>query len=348
MADTHTVPGKFSVPEDECPPFFTAYLRYLARVLNRSSLTTESVYHGLREFFQYIHYKTRFQVKPSEPDDYKGMEYANMTLSELTVLTREDIEEYLCFLDTVVQNNSSTIHKKITQLEKFFEYLIGQQEELGIQIWQNPAKGLADPVTANDKVPRPMSPADIRTLLGNIEGENAVRDRAIFLLILSTGLKLSQVAALNKDDFSGSSIRIPGKKPRHAVLNDTCIKALRTYLQEYRDPIADTLSDNAFFVTYQRRKRMTTRCIQVSLDKHLARAGLQDKGYSANSLRYTAIHAMLDACPDHDPSHVMQYMGLESRFSTQRFTAARQSDIALRARTLDIGRTYEGSADDVE
>lgn len=302
----------------DCPHFFSAYLRYLAVFQNLSELSVESIYISLREFCQFIHYRHKFHSKPSSADAHKDLSICNMPLSELACVSEMDIEEYLCFLDTVVGNKSLTVRRKITHLRKFYQYLYDQQTELGISVPENPVKNLSSPTSQAPKL-KLLSEHTVKKLLGAVAGPNAVRDIAIIQLILSTGISLQEIANLNEDDYLGNIIYVRGTKARTAYLSPEAEDTMEEYLSTYRAPMEDQLRDKALFVSQSRRKRLTPRCIQMSIGKHMANAGLAAKGYTAQDLRDTAVASMLKSVSKRERPYLLAELGFRSPRSAARF-----------------------------
>lgn len=75
-----------------------------------------------------------------------------------------------------------------------------------------------------------LTDPDIRKLLSVIDDP---RDQAMIIVILSTGLFLSELIALDVTsiDFDSKTIQIDGKRKRTVVLKDSAITALNSYLE---------------------------------------------------------------------------------------------------------------------
>lgn len=307
----------------DCPEFLTGYLRYLELFQDRKKNTISCAYQTLREFLQYVHYKNKILSRPSTADAHKDMSICNMELDEVAAVTRDDINEYLCFLDTVTRNTSGTMRRKLSLIRVFYEYLRNQQVELGIAIKENPTAKIAGPrAPAGERKLNLIPQKDLDSILNAIEGENALRDRAIILLIVTTGLTVQEVADLNEDCYKRNRqiLITRGFDPRIVALTEGCIEALDTYLQEFRAPMEDEIWDKAMFVSLRLRRRITARCIQKAIAKHVRAAGLEDKGYTAQDLRDTAVVTILNSTPEAIKSSMMEYLGFKSPKSKYRFT----------------------------
>lgn len=90
-----------------------------------------------------------------------------------------------------------------------------------------------------------LQPADLRALLDACPGE---RDRAIFLLLLDTGLRASEALALNVGDIDGQTVTVrqdKGGRGRFVYIGAHTQKQLRRYLAFERD---DPQPDEPLFV----------------------------------------------------------------------------------------------------
>lgn len=316
------------------PHFLVAYLRYMTVFRNLAQKTTVTAYVTAREFSQYIHYRNKYHSKPTCADAIRDMSISLMKVEELSAVTESTVAEYLNFLDTVVRNMPATIERKIRVMRLFYHYLIEQQTELGIQIQTNPFLGLR--VILRSHPATIMSHGEIQKLLSVIEGENAVRDRAIILLILSSALRLDEVAQLDIDDVGDGVLTVRGTNPRVLDLNEACVDALEEYIRDYRTPIEPLLKDNALFVSQARKKRLTPRRIQQAIGVRMNAAGFMYKDYSASTLRDTAVQMLLDACDPLEIPTAMRYLGYRASVSSKRFSAGR-NPMSDRMRNLMIG-----------
>ncbi|HEY1074612.1 MAG TPA: site-specific tyrosine recombinase/integron integrase [Patescibacteria group bacterium] len=111
------------------------------------------------------------------------------------------------------------------------------------------------------------------------------RDRAILEMLFSTGLRISELTNLNRDDLqleTGEfSLRGKGGKVRVAFLSDDCIKYIKSYLKHRVD------EDKALFIRTQSNQedthevnpdlRLTPRSVQRLVQKYTTQAGIAKK-----------------------------------------------------------------------
>jgi integrase/recombinase XerD len=146
-------------------------------------------------------------------------------------------------------------------------------------------------VKVPERLPRAIDPEDIQSLLAVI---NQMRDRAMILLLLRTGMRIGELLHTRLDDVNLNERRIEifeaqkNRVGRVVYISEDAMAALKRALAE-RDRISD-------FVFYGHRGRPLSyeaaRCI---FQKYLTMAGLAHKGYTLHALRHTFASELLNA-----------------------------------------------------
>jgi integrase/recombinase XerD len=142
-----------------------------------------------------------------------------------------------------------------------------------------------------DTLPRAMNPADVRKLLSVIDD---IRDRALILLLLRTGIRIGEALGLRLNDLDIRDRKVhlfEGEKNsmgRVVYLSDDALFAIKLWLRR-RDK-------NKEFVFYGQGNR----CLCYSAGrsrfvKYLKKAGLEQKGYTVHCLRHTFASELLNA-----------------------------------------------------
>lgn len=224
---------------ENCPAFLVRYLDYLNNNRGRRPQTITEAMLVLREYCQYVHYRFTFHEPPSTWDAHKDMGISAMSVCELAQVRQDDLEEYLCFLDNVAHNALATIRKKLSMLRRFYSYLMRFCDELGIQFPEgDPAAGLLLP-SVNRSQPATLTPAQLQKLVDSVAGANYLRDKAILLIFVTTGITLAEAVALNRDDIEAQDgwLRIRGgarDDTRYVYLTENCQDAVERYLAQLR------------------------------------------------------------------------------------------------------------------
>jgi len=142
-----------------------------------------------------------------------------------------------------------------------------------------------------DVLPRAMNPTDVRKLLLVID---EIRDRALFLLLLRTGIRIGEALGLrlNDLDIRGRKVHLyeGGKNSmgRVVYLSDDALFALKLWLRR-RDK-------NKEFVFYgQGHGHLCYSTGRYLFVKYLKKAGIDQKGYTVHCLRHTFASELLNA-----------------------------------------------------
>jgi integrase/recombinase XerD len=146
-------------------------------------------------------------------------------------------------------------------------------------------------VKVPESLPRAMEPEDVNTLLKVVKD---VRDRAIILVLLRTGMRIGELLNTRVSDVNIDEKKIAiheaekNRSGRLVYVSDDALKALRVWL-ESRDA-------NKEMLFYARsRGTMTYAGARHMFVKYIVRAGLAHKGYTLHCLRHTFASELLNA-----------------------------------------------------
>lgn len=207
---------------------------------------------------------------------------------------------------------SSTLHQRLAALRTFFDYLVSRGE-----LEANPAKVVKAP-KAPKRLPKNL---DIDSILQLLEfpADNplALRDRAMFELLYSSGLRLAELVSLNVSDIQPDrELRVTGKgsKTRIVPYGKEAAKWLTQWLKERATwPGSD---QPALFLSKQ-QKRLTPRSVQLRLKKWGVEQGLFDNLHP-HKLRHSFATHMLEASSD--LRAVQEMLGHANLSTTQIYT----------------------------
>jgi integrase/recombinase XerD len=240
-----------------------------------------------------------------------------------TSLTIEDLDAplMLAFLGSLEQERGNTPRTRCCRLaaiHSFFSFVARHEPSLG---------GLAQRVLAIQGKRFGKRTVDYLTLpetnaLLNAPSSSSwsgQRDRAMFLLTLETGLRVSELISLRCQDFvpdTGSHVVCNGKgrKSRCVPLRRETESAMRQWLRTLGGQPTDVLFPNA------RGKRLSRDGVQYALDKHLKKARLEcpsliGKRVSPHVLRHSTAMRLLESGVD--CSVIALWLGHESIETTQ-------------------------------
>ena len=194
------------------------------------------------------------------------------------------LQGFLVTLDRRGLRGSSR-RRKVATIRTFFRFLVQQ----GI-LPASPAEELLPPEREREER-RVLSETEYKRLMAAVQHE--VRDGAILEVLLQTGIRQSECAAItlgdlqlpariSRDAGNVGSLRVHGKgrKERIVTLNYKACRALKAYLA-MRPKIDD---EDALFLT-KFEKPLGTRSIRNIVAKYLMEAGIP--GASTHALRHT-------------------------------------------------------------
>lgn len=196
----------------------------------------------------------------------------------------------------------------------FFRYLARDHGAV-----RNPFQGLRAPRSAK-VLPKALSPDEAAQLLRAPEdgGAMALRDRAMFELFYSSGLRLSELtgAILDNLDLEQHSLRVTGKgsKTRVVPIGSFAVSALREWLAE-RATLAP-LTQRSVFVTAAGRP-VSPRTVQHRLKRWAVQQGLS-RPVHPHMLRHSFASHLLQSSGD--LRAVQELLGHASISTTQVYT----------------------------
>ncbi len=179
----------------------------------------------------------------------------------------------------------STVRTRLACIIAFLHFLI-EQEVIPGSILKRRMK-----LKLPEVLPRAMNPSDVKKLLSAIDD---IRDRALILLLLRTGMRIGEALGLRLNDLDIRDRKVhlfQGEKNsmgRVVYLSDDALFALKLWLRR-RDPTQE-------FVFYgQGHKPLCYSAGRIRFVKYLQKAGLEQKGYTVHCLRHTFASELLNA-----------------------------------------------------
>jgi integrase/recombinase XerC/integrase/recombinase XerD len=214
----------------------------------------------------------------------------NYLLSEIT---RTQLLEYK--EDLLSSGLSSlTVSSYITSVRRFYEWTEANK------YYPNVAKGIKSPKRKQQFKKQPLLPSQAKELL-NYYQDKALRDFAIVNLLLRTGLRTIEVVRANVEDltYKGSQrvLLVHGKgrdeKDNFVILTDKTYQPIAEYLKTQKrnpsEPLFTSTSNNS------KGARLTTRTISQIAKEGLRAIGLDERAFTAHSLRHTTAVNILRA-----------------------------------------------------
>ncbi len=200
--------------------------------------------------------------------------------------------------------------RKLAALRSFFKFLC-HKGILGI----NPVQRVASPKLGR-KLPHFLYLEQVETLLRAPDSSNLLgcRDKVILELLYGSGLRVSELVGLNREnlDLDSGLIRVLGKgsKERVVPVTNYALQAIKTYLQKRSDP------NQVLLLNYQ-GTRLSERSVRRILDKLVTKVSLEQH-VNPHMLRHSFATHLLDGGAD--LRSVQELLGHKKLSSTQIYT----------------------------
>lgn len=203
--------------------------------------------------------------------------------TEATQVQAEDVEAFKQELATLRYTEKS-ISRKLNSTKSFFRFL--KERDF---IADNPVKAVSHPRYKQSE-PRIFAKTEYRALRDACKRD--VRMSAVVELLLQSGIRISELAALQIDDISYDKkemfVRAQGSHPSRIVpLNGAAIESLKEYQK-----IRPRSKERTFFLT-KSCKPFLVRNIRSAIDRYFKIAGIDDA--KVNDLRHTFVVEQLNA-----------------------------------------------------
>jgi integrase/recombinase XerC/integrase/recombinase XerD len=183
--------------------------------------------------------------------------------------------------------SSLTVGSYITSVRRFYEWAEANK------YYPNVAKGIKTPKRKQQFKKQPLLPEQATALLSYYQ-DKALRDYAIINLLLRTGLRTIEVIRANVEDitFKGSQrvLLVHGKgrdeRDNFVLLTEKAYQPIAEYLAtrgkvNNSEPLFTSSSNNS------KGERLTTRTISYVAKEGLKAIGLDERSFTAHSLRHT-------------------------------------------------------------
>ena len=212
---------------------------------------------------------------------------------------------------------ATTVARKVAAIKSFFAFLVAE----GI-LRDNPTRDVPSPKVGKS-LPRPISIAQARLLLeqpSKLSTPEAKRDRAMLELLYATGMRASELVALDLADIDieGGYVRCFGKghKERLIPIYRQAALVLKEYLTEARPHLVRNSEEKALFLN-RRGERLTRQGLWQILKGYAKEAGLEAQ-VTPHTLRHSFATHMLSGGAD--LRSVQELLGHANISTTQVYT----------------------------
>lgn len=282
-------------------PLFESYLRY---ELGYSENTVKNYSLDIEKFFVYL--------------DKKGIDYHFIDV--------EVIRNYISYSMNRVtyrgkKESNKTINRKLSALKRFYDYMLNKDI-----IDHNPFHAIIFPKVKKTK-PEVLYENQLKMLLENNSkrtDEFMKRDQAIILLMVSSGLRCSELVNLKGTDinFESRVIRVKGKgnKERLVPFSKIALAQIFDYVKTSRKEILEKFNKRSpYLFLNHRAEKLTSRGLEFILTNIIKKTSL-DLGINLHPhvLRHTFATKLLENGAD--IRQIQEFLGHESINTTQIYT----------------------------
>lgn len=226
-----------------------------------------------------IHYEKSYALRSKNNDE----------ILSLTHIDRRTIRGFLAYLSAQSQNKR-TIVRKLSSLRTFFRYAYTHK-----LISVNPMEDIETP-KLDKRIPVSLSYDQVIKLFDQPEISHYLgfRDRAIMELFYSSGLRVSELVGLNRNDFDAKSFLVKlkgkGKKERIVPITKNAAKWIHDYLNHPErhldmDGHSAEADPQAIFLN-KHGTRLTPRSVDRNFESYLKATGLAGK-VTPHTIRHT-------------------------------------------------------------
>ncbi len=234
---------------------------------------------------------------------------------EVASITADHVRSYLAEL---MKNNAAraTVQRRLSAIKAFFRY---RETTIGAA---SPARTIRSPKNVRG-LPSILQEDEVRRLLEFSSSPDdstpaSIRDRAIFETLYSSGLRVGELVGLNWRDIDEELGMVmvragKGNKDRLVPLGEPALDALK----KWKTAMPVAWEHDGPVITNLRGGRLTTRSVEMILQKRIEAAGLT-AGVTPHGLRHSfATHMLGNGA---DLRSIQEMLGHASLATTQRYT----------------------------
>jgi integrase/recombinase XerD len=231
--------------------------------------------------------------------------------------TQDDILRFLAFEKTKKNNSSRTLARSLAAIRQFYSFV---SVTFGTTV-ENPSVKIETP-QIQKSLPDFLSQDEMERLFASISEEDPyeLRDKAIFELLYSCGLRISEAIELkfHDIDFESKQIRVIGKglKERIVPISSEAIRLLKLYNEKSRPEIIGERKSEFLFIS-KKGSLLNRKSVWRLIKGYCSRTDIQ-KNITPHTLRHSfATHLLENGA---DLRSVQELLGHMDISTTQVYT----------------------------
>lgn len=253
----------------------------------------------------------------------KFSEFLSRDNKDILSATQEDIVKFLKFEKNKKHNSSRTLARSLAAIRQFYNFISDTVAEM-----ENPTIKIETPMVKKT-LPDFLTISEIHELFKSIS-ENDVfelRDKAIFELLYSCGLRISEAVELKLSgvDFENRFIQVCGKgdKERMVPMGDEALRLMKLYYANSRPVIIGGRNSEYAFIS-KKASKLNRKSVWRLLKGYVERTGIQ-KNITPHTLRHSFATHMLENGAD--LRSVQELLGHVDISTTQIYTHLAQKKL---------------------
>ena len=272
---------------------------YIDYIRNEKGLTPNTLEAYIRDMMQFKDYLVKNNIK------------------DLTTVNKTVIITYLMYLQKDGKA-TSTISRNLASIRCFYQYLLNNNI-----INEDPTHNLHSP-KCERKLPSILTKEEVDVLLSQPSKDNfkEVRDKAMLELLYATGIRVSEIIALNMDNLDLElgylCLDDSGLSDRIVPIGSIALKHLINYIENYRNEVLKDDIEVALFLNYN-GNRLTRQGFWKIIKGYTIKSNI-DKKITPHTLRHSfAVHLLQNGA---DIKTVQEMLGHSDISTTQIYSFA--------------------------
>lgn len=204
----------------------------------------------------------------------------------------EDIKRFLTFQKTTKHNSSRTLARSLAAIRQFYNFI----STLDIDV-PNPTVKIETP-QIRKSLPDFLTIEEVDSLFNSINEDDSfeLRDKAIFELLYSCGLRISEAIELKyyEIDFEEKLLRVTGKgnKERLVPIGAQAVRLLKLYLKKSRGEILGNRESEYLFIS-KKGSMLNRKSVWRLLKGYVDRTTIK-KNITPHTLRHSFATHMIE------------------------------------------------------
>jgi len=199
-------------------------------------------------------------------------------------ITCDDLSAYIEY-EQDLGKKPTTVHSRLRSLKAFFNYHI-DHDNIDAAVLKRKLR-----IKLPQRLPRAIDPEDVHLLLSVIK---TTRDRALYLTLLRTGMRIGELLSTTLGEVNLSEKRIEiyqahkNLTGRVVYLSTDALRAIKKWMKRRS-------TDSPYLFYGQKGKPLSYEAARSMFKKYLSKARLSQKGYTLHCLRHTFASELLNA-----------------------------------------------------